>query len=232
MLNNLKKDLRKCASPEKRKILQRFFKTGKGEYGEGDIFLGVVVPDSRKIANKYKDLTLAQIEELLNSKIHEERLVALFVLVNLFERVDEKVRDKIYRFYLAHTRNINNWDLVDTSAYKILGAYLWQNKNERRVLEKLARSENLWEKRIAIISTLYFIKQGYFEWTLKIAKILMKDEHDLIHKAVGWMLREVGKKDKNTLVEFLEKHKNSLPRTALRYAIERLPFLERKKMLK
>lgn len=231
MLNNLKKDLKGFANKDKKEILQSFFKTGKGEYGEGDIFLGVVVPDSRRVAEKYQDLSLAQIEELLNSKIHEERLVALFVLVRQFEKGDEKMRDKICRFYLAHTKNINNWDLVDTSAYKILGAYLWQNKKENKILEKLAKSENLWERRISMISTFYFIKQGSYEWTLKIAKILMKDEHDLIHKAVGWMLREVGKKDEKTLIEFLEKYKNSLPRTALRYAIERLPLLQKKKML-
>ena len=224
MLNpllKLRKELKSIANPKKARLLQGFFKTGKGEYGEGDVFLGIMVPQSRKIAIEYKDLNFAGIEELLHSKFHEERLIALFILVHNFEKGDEGIKKKIYNFYLSNTRYTNNWDLVDLSAHKIIGSYLL-NK-EDLVLEKLARSENIWERRIAVLSTFQFIKYNRFKESLKIASMLLQDEHDLIHKAVGWMLREVGKRDLKMELEFLNKHYKKMPRTMLRYATERFP---------
>jgi len=192
ILHELKKDLKKAGDPQKKIVLQRFFKTGKGEYGEGDIFLGVTVPDSRKIAKKYRGLSLSEVETLLHSTIHEERLVALLILVEKYNQGDEK--EKIYRLYLKNTKNINNWDLVDLSAEKIVGRHLIEG--EKKILYQLARSKDLWERRIAIMSTYFFIKNNRYDDTLKIAEVLLEDRHDLIHKAVGWMLREVGKRDK------------------------------------
>jgi 3-methyladenine DNA glycosylase AlkD len=224
-LKSIRQDLRKLASPEKAKISQRFFKTGKGQYGEGDVFLGITVPQSRKIAKKYYKLSFKETKQLLESKIHEERLIAILILVHLYQ-TNEKLREDIVNFYLFHTTKINNWDLVDLSAHKILGAYLLDK--DRKVLYKLAKSKNLWEKRIAIISTFHFIKNNQFKDTLKISEILLNDSHDLIHKAVGWMLREVGKKDLEVEEKFLKKHYKKMPRTMLRYAIER--FEERKRL--
>ena len=225
-LKNLKIDLRKYQSKEKALILSRFFKTDVGQYGEGDIFIGVVVPDSRKVAKNYFDISLSSVDKLIESKIHEERLVSVLILVEKFQKANDKEKKEIYKFYLNHTKNINNWDLVDLSAPKVLGAYLL-NK-DRKILEKFARSKNLWEKRIAIISTFQFIYAGEYEWTFKIVKILIKDEHDLIHKACGWMLREVGKRvSEEKLKGFLnEKIKNN-SHTMIRYAIERLPEAKR-----
>ncbi len=223
-LISLKNDLKKLANPEKKKVLQSFFKTGPGEYAEGDIFLGVTVPKSRSISLKYKDLSLPNTKQLLYSKIHEERLVAILILVYQFETGDEKTKKDIFNFYLKHTKQINNWDLVDLSADKIVGAYLYQTKQETSTLLKLAHSKNLWERRIAILSTFHFIKQNQPKETLKIAEILLNDKHDLIHKAVGWMLREVGKRCSQVEEEkFLKKHLKQIPRTTLRYAIERFP---------
>ncbi|HHI04106.1 MAG TPA: DNA alkylation repair protein [Candidatus Woesearchaeota archaeon] len=221
MLNQLKKDLRKLANSKKGKDLSKFFKTGKGEYGEGDIFLGIAVPNQRKIAKKYATLSLGEIQDLLSSKIHEHRLTSLFILISKFENGNNKLKKEIFDFYLKNTKNINNWDLVDLSAPKILGAYIIDHLKEKKILYKLAKSKNLWEKRIAMLSTFAFIKNNEFDDALKISKILLKDEHDLIHKAVGWMLREIGKKDQKTEEKFLKKHYKKMPRTMLRYAIEK-----------
>jgi 3-methyladenine DNA glycosylase AlkD len=219
MLVQLKRDLQRLKNPKKAKIYQRFFKTGKGEYGEGDKFLGLTVPDQRKIAKKYQDLSLSDLQKLLNTKTHEYRSTALLILVLKYEKTKEKEKKKIVNFYLKNTRNINNWDLVDSSAYKILGSYLL-NK-DKRILSKLARSKNLWERRIAMLASFEFIKNNKFKEALKIAKILVNDEHDLIHKAVGWMLREIGKRDQRVEERFLRRHYQTMPRTMLRYAIER-----------
>ncbi len=223
-LNNLK-------NPAKAKILQKFFKTGKGEYGEGDIFLGIIAPKQREIVKKYfKQTSLNNIQKLLNSKIHEYRLVGILILVEKFKKADEKFKKEIFNFYLKNTKKINNWDLVDLSAPNIVGDFLL-NKNSK-VLYNLVRSKNLWERRISIISTLAFIYQNKFEHTIKISKILLKDKHDLIHKAVGWMLREIGKRDEQELIKFLNKYVLQMPRTTLRYSIEKLPEKKRKYYLK
>jgi len=230
LVENLKKDFSKLANPNKAKILRGFFKTGKGEYGEGDIFLGIVVPEQRKLAQKYfSSLTIEEIQELLNTNIHEYRLTALLMLVNQYKNGNEQVKDKIFRLYLKNTKNINNWDLVDLSARDIIGNYLFDK--EKNTLYNLANSHHLWERRIAIISTSEFIRHNKFEDTIKISEILLKDKHDLIHKAVGWMLREVGKRDIKILKSFLSNHYKVMPRTMLRYAIEKLPEKERKAYL-
>lgn len=228
---DLKKDLQELANPTKAKILARFFKTGKGEYGYGDIFLGITVPQSRTIASKYKNLPLTEIKELLSSKIHEERLIALILLTNNFQKGNEEKKREVFNFYLKHTKFINNWDLVDLSAPRIIGGYL-ANK-DKKILLKLAKSSNLWEKRIAILTTFYFVRiKKEYEWTFKIAEVLQKDPHDLIHKAVGWMLREVGKNISQKKEElFLQKHYQKMPRTMLRYAIERFPAKLREEYL-
>lgn len=228
MLQNLRKDLEEIADPKRAKVLQRFFKTKKGEYGEGDIFWGITVPQVRSIAKKYNDLSSDEIAELLKSKIHEERQVAILLLVHNFQVRDKQNKKAIYNFYLKHTKYINNWDLVDLSADKIVGEYLLDKK--RDILITLANSKNLWERRIAIMATFQFIKkQRLAEWTFKIAEILLNDKHDLVQKAVGWMLREVGKQiGQNIEEEFLIKHYKQMPRTMLRYAIERFPKRARK----
>ena len=223
----LKKELKDKASPKKAKIAQRFFKTGPGEYGEGDIFLGVIVPDIRKIAKKYDSLKLEEVVKLLSSKFHEERTAALLIMINKFQRGDNK--EKIYNLYLKNAKYINNWDLVDLSADKIAGAHLLNKP--KSILYKLAKSKNIWERRISIIATFYFIKNNKFEETLKISKILLNDEHDLIHKAVGWMLREVGKRELEVEEKFLDKYYKKMPRTMLRYAIEKFPEKKRKRYL-
>jgi len=230
LLSQLKKDLRKTASKKKAKLLQGFFKTGKGEYGGGDIFLGVMVPGQRKVAKKYPELSLKEIQQLLNSKFHEERLTSLFILINRYQKTDKRDQAKIVDFYLSNTSNINNWDLVDLSAPKILGDYLLDK--DRSVLYKLAKSKLLWEKRIAILATAAFIGQDDFEDTLKISTILLNDKHDLMHKAVGWMLREVGKRDEKVLLKFLDKYHKKMPRTMLRYSIERFSPAKKKFYMK
>jgi 3-methyladenine DNA glycosylase AlkD len=230
MLNKLIKDLQKLSSPEKAKIYQRFFKTGKGEYGEGDVFIGLTMPDQRSIAKKYQDLSLPKIQQLLKSKIHEYRMSGLMILVNKYKKASEEEKANIFNFYIKNTKRINNWDLVDVTCPRIVGNFLL-NK-DKKILYELSRSKNLWERRIAIISTMAFIDKKQFEDALAISEILLPDKHDLIHKAVGWMLREVGKKDENTLKKFLRQHYDQLPRTTLRYAIEKFPETERKKWLK
>lgn len=225
-LSSLVEDLQKLADKDKAQILARFFKTGKGEYGEGDIFLGITVPQQKKVAKKYKGLTTSEVEKLLKSKIHEHRLTALLILVQQFKKGSEETRKKLVDFYIKNTKYINNWDLVDLSANHILGTYLL-DKNASP-LTKLSRSQNIWERRIAIIATFAFIYKNRFDQTLKIAKILRDDKHDLIQKAVGWMLREVGKRDQKAEEEFLKKYYHTMPRTMLRYAIERFDKKKRK----
>jgi 3-methyladenine DNA glycosylase AlkD len=225
-LENLKKDLERLGNPEKAKALSRFFKTGPGEYGEGSVFLGIMVPEQRKVAKRYSGMDLPEIRELLTSRIHEQRLVSVFILVSKYQKATPEGKKDIYDFYLKNTKNFNNWDLVDMSAPKILGNFLLDK--DRGILYKLARSDNLWEKRISILSTSAFIDKNQFEDSLKISEILLGDSHDLIHKAVGWMLREIGKKDQETEEGFLRKFSKEMPRTMLRYAIER--FDEKKRL--
>lgn len=268
VLDKLRRDLRRIADSKKAELLQGFFKTGKGEYGEGDVFLGITVPQLRQIAKKYYSLEIKQLKELIASKFHEERLIALFILINKYETTNHK---KIcFHFYIKNMKYINNWDLVDLSAPRIVGEFLFNlfwgpvdrftsasaphsrqeplrpyhsemravgrllsratphllssSENELpRLLLKLACSKNIWERRITVLATFWFIKNNRFGESLKLAEILLKDEHDLIHKAVGWMLREIGKRDLKTEIEFLNQHYKKMPRTMLRYAIERLP---------
>jgi len=225
LIHEIQADFKKAANKEKAKLLQRFFKTGKGEYGEGDIFLGIIVPIQRKIAYKYDGLDLEDIQKLLSSKIHEYRLTALFILVKKYKKADDK--KIIFDFYLKNTPNINNWDLVDLSAPKIVGDYL--SDKSKTILYKLAKSDNIWERRISILATFEFIKQNKFEDSIKIAEMLLNDKHDLIHKGVGWMLREIGKKNQKVEERFLQKYYKDMPRTMLRYAIEK--FSQEKRRL-
>jgi 3-methyladenine DNA glycosylase AlkD len=228
-LKHIQKEIRKHANKEKAKISQSFFKTGKGEYSEGDIFLGLTVPISRTIVKRFSNTDLKVVIQLLKSKIHEDRLIALLIMVDMYER-DEKKRDKIFGAYLKNTRHINNWDLVDSSADKIVGAHLEHSHADIR--NKLATSKELFERRIAMISTFHDIKKGKSGEALRIAEMLLEDGHDLMHKAVGWMLREVGKRcSEKTLIKFLKTYYKRIPRTALRYAIERFPEKTRKQYL-
>lgn len=220
-LQDLVTELRRRANPQKAKILQGFFKTKKGEYGYGDIFLGITVPEQRKVAGKYSTLPRAQLTKLLHSKIHEHRLTALLILVLQFKKADKKTRDDIVALYLRNTKYINNWDLVDSSAKYILGEYLISR--DRSILYTLVRSKNIWERRIAIIATHHFIANNDFKDALELTKILLTDTHDLIHKACGWMLREVGKRNRAAETEFLERYASRMPRTMLRYALEHYP---------
>ena len=226
----IKKELEKLKNPKQAEILQRFFKTGKGQYGQGDIFLGIKAPVQRKIAKEFKKVSLKDIEILLNSKVHEHRLISLFILINKFRKADNLEKKKIFDFYLENTKNINNWDLVDLSAANIVGEFL-QDK-PRKALYKLAKSKSLWEKRIAMLACFAFIRNNDFSDALKISEILVNDEHDLIHKAVGWMLREIGKRDQKIEEAFLKKHYRKMPRTMLRYAIEKFSEKKRKFYLK
>ena len=229
-LTEIRKAISKQKNPAQAIILQRFFKTGKGEYGEGDIFYGIKVPEQRTIAKQFKDLIFDDLKELIKSKVHEERLIATFILVDQYKRGDEKKKKSVYDFYLKNRKGINNWDLVDLSAPKIVGAYLIDKQKD--LLYKFANSKDLWEKRISIISTQAFIREHFFEDTLNISKTLLGDKHDLIHKAVGWMLREIGNRDLETEEEFLKKHYKTMPRTMLRYAIEKFPEQKRLAYLK
>lgn len=231
-LEQLKVKLEKLSNPVKAKHLQGYFKTGKGEYGEGDIFIGITVPNLRKVAKEFETLDFSDIKELLTSPIHEKRVVSLFILSNKFhnKKADEKVKKQIYDFYMKHLEYVNNWDLVDDAARKILGSYLLDK--DRSVLYKLAKSKNIWERRNAIISTFVFIQKGESKDTIQISEMLLEDKHDLIHKAVGWMLREMGKRvDVKLLEEFLDKQASNMPRVMLRYAIEKLPDKKRNKYL-
>jgi len=228
-LKNLKEELQEIQDPEKAKILLKFFKTGKGQYGEGDIFLGIKVPQQRKIAKKYSGIPLDDIGELLKSNIHEFRLTSLLILVLKYKKEDFNGQKEIVDFYLSHMEDINNWDLVDSSAPYILGDFLLDQ--DKSILYRLAKSDNLWERRTAMLSTFAFIKKNKFEEALNVAEILLFDKHDLIHKAVGWMLREIGKRDIRTEEGFLEKHHREMPRTMLRYAMEKFDDDKRKSYL-
>ena len=218
----IRSELRLLSDPEKAKTLLRFFKTGSGEYGEGDQFLGVVAPSVRKVVKSHRDAGEMDVLKLLRSEYHEERLTALLILVEQYQRGDDRRRKLIYDLYLANTRYVNNWDLVDLTAPHIVGAHLFGKRSS--VLSRLARSSSLWERRIAILATFYFIRQGECSETLRIAEILLHDSHDLIHKAVGWMLRVVGKRCSiETECRFLDAFAAEMPRTMLRYSIERFP---------
>lgn len=224
-LADLRKELRAAADPERARNLAWFFKTGKGQYGHGDRFIGITVPTLRRIAHRYIRLPLGDVKKLLASPIHEHRFVALEILVARYERGDLAVFD----FYLKHTKFVNNWDLVDTSAPYIVGQHLLTRP--RKILYHLAKSSDLWERRIAIVSTQMLIRAGEIEDTIAIAKLLLTDNHDLIHKAVGWMLREAGKQSAPALLRFIKQNYTALPRTTLRYAIERFPAAQRKRIL-
>jgi len=225
-IEELKKSLNKLANPVQAKILQGFFKTGVGEYGEGDIFLGISMPAQRKNAKNYAGLNLSKIKELLESDIHEHRMAAIIILVEKYQKANDEEKANIANFYLKNAKRINNWDLVDVSAPKILGDFLLDK--DKKVLYDFAKSKNLWEKRIAIISTFGFIRKEKFYDALSISEILLNDSHDLIHKAVGWMLREIGNRDIDVEEEFLKKYYKTMPRTMLRYAIEK--FDEEKRL--
>lgn len=221
----LKKELRLLANPYQAALLQRFFKTGQGEYGEGDIFLGIKVPVQRQVVKKYRDLPLADVLVFLQSNVHEHRLVALLILIEKFKRGGDREKDEVFMAYLANTKWINNWDLVDVTCHHIMGQYLVDK--DRSILYDLAKSTDLWKKRIAVVSTAAFIRNNDFYDILKIAEILVNDKHDLIQKAVGWMLREVGKRDQMVEEIFLKKYYHIMPRTMLRYAIEKFSEEER-----
>ena len=222
--------LKFVATEERRKVNEWFFKTGKGEYGYGDIFLGVTVPEIRKIAKKFsQEISLQELTELIRNPTHEVRLCALIILVNKYKKED---KNKIYKYYLNHLNAINNWDLVDTSAPHIVGDYLYKNPEKSKILLEFSQSENLWIRRISIVSTFAFIKKNEFKKTLEIAKLLLNDDHDLIHKAVGWMLREIYKRDEGLIKGFLRQNYAQIPRTTLRYAIERMDKEERLSYLK
>jgi 3-methyladenine DNA glycosylase AlkD len=229
-IQDIQKRLKKLGNKKHAAISRKFFKTGPGEYGEGDVFIGIRVPVLRKLAGEYSDLPLEDTANLLRSRIHEERLLALLLLVGAFSKGDDPVRKFIFEIYLKNTEFVNNWDLVDSSAEHIVGAYLMDKS--RAVLYRLAVSEDLWERRISIMSTFHFIKRHEFSETLKISKMLLFDRQDLIHKATGWMLREVGKRHLPAEEDFLKKHYKKMPRTMLRYAIEKFPEQKRQRYLK
>lgn len=226
----IEQELHAHSDPEVADFLGRYFKTGPGEYGEGDRFLGIRVPVLRKLARKYQSFELPDCRELLVSPYHEARLLALFILVHLYDRGDEAQRAAVYRLYLDHLPYVNNWDLVDSSAEHIVGRHL--RERDRTVLYDLARSSSVWERRIAIMATFHYVKAGSFEETLRIAELLLDDPHDLVHKAVGWMLREVGKRDRTVAESFLRPRYRRMPRTMLRYAIEKFPEALRQRYLR
>lgn len=225
-LSSIKKDLSNVSSRSRAEASKRFFKTAKGQYGYGDMFIGIKVPDQRIVARKYKNLSLIEIKKLLSSKVHEYRLTALLILVLQYKSANTQSRMQIVKFYLTHKKWVNNWDLVDSSAGYILGDYL-SDKKDRKILYKLVTSQNIWDRRIAIVATQAFIAKNDFRDTLRLAEILLTDTHDLIHKATGWMLREVGKRSLPDLKKFLDKHAHEMPRTMLRYAIEKFSEVER-----
>ncbi|OIO18806.1 MAG: DNA alkylation repair protein [Candidatus Magasanikbacteria bacterium CG_4_10_14_0_8_um_filter_32_14] len=218
-------DLKNLSNPVKAKVLSGFFKTGKGQYSEGDKFMGITVPKQRELAKKYYEkIDFGDLQKMLQNKIHEYRLTALFILVYKYNQTTEnKQKKEIYNFYIKNLQYVNNWDLVDVTTPNIVGDYLLNNPNKKNILYKLVKSKNLWERRVAILATFSFIKEKQFEDSLEISKILLCDTHDLIHKAVGWMLREIGKKDIKPLEKFLNKNATKMPRTMLRYAIEKFP---------
>ncbi len=227
--NKIREVLKLNANPKQAKILQRFFKTGPGEYGEGDVFLGIKVPVIRKVAKKFRELELSKVKALLMSGIHEERLAALIILIFQFEKAGEVKKETIFKLYLENTKYINNWDLVDLSAPQIVGSYLLNR--EKILLVELAESKSVWERRIAVLASFQFIKNNQYDLTIQLAQNLLNDEHDLIHKAVGWMLREIGKRDISVEEKFLTDYYKLMPRTMLRYAIEKFPEKKRKNYL-
>lgn len=212
-------ELKSYSNPAKAEHSKRFFKSGPGEYGEGDKFLGITVPNQRKVARKFKNMELNEVQKLLQNEYHEARLTAVMLLVYKIEKANEHVFEEVVQFYLKNLRYVNNWDIVDSSCHQILGRFLF-NK-ERDLLYELAQSEDIWKKRIAIITCYYFIKRDDFKDALKIAEILLNDDHDLIHKAVGWMLREIGNRNLDAETQFLDQYFKNMPRTMLRYAIEK-----------
>jgi len=222
----IERAIQRCADPARAKILASFFKTGSGEYGEGDVFLGLTVPVCRGIAKQYKDLPQPELKKLLRSPVHEKRLIALLILVERFEKGTLPEKDAAFSFYVRFLSSVNNWDLVDLSAPRIVGAYL--DDKPKTLLNKWSRSAVFWERRIAIVSTYWFIRKNRFGETLKLAKRYLTDKEDLIFKATGWMLREIGKRDSKVLEGFLERHCRKMPRTMLRYAIERFPEAKRR----
>lgn len=225
--NQIQRALNKLANKKQATVLQRFFKTGAGQYGEGDKFLGIKVPEQRTVAKKYyQEAAVSEINELIHSPYHEHRLTGLIILVLKFPRAAADEQKQIFDFYLKNTDRINNWDLVDLTAPNIVGT--WLLTRDRKILYKLAKSKLLWDRRIAILATYTFIRAKQFDDTIKISEILLADKHDLMHKAVGWMLREMGKRNEKELIKFLDKYTHQLPRTALRYAIEKLPETKRK----
>lgn len=227
-----KEELKKAAKSEKIAVFQKFFKTGKGEYGEGDIFIGLAVPDNRKIAKTKWECGIDVLDEMISSEVHEHRLSALLCLVEKYRKLkkDRNACEKLIKFYLDHAKNANNWDLVDLSAPYTIGEWCVEN-SDFSLLYRFSESANLWEQRIAIIATATAIRKGIFYPTITIAEKYLSHPHELIHKATGWMLREVGKRDINALRDFLDKHSHEMPRTALRYAIERMDEAERKHYL-
>jgi len=229
-LQEILSKLKMQADPQRALLLQRFFKTGPGEYGEGDVFLGLQVPEIRELAKEYQALSLSTVVQLLHSPIHEARLLALLIMVRAYPKGDAALKERIYRTYLKNTRFINSWDLVDLSADHIIGAHL--SYLSHNPLKALAVSDLIWERRIAVMATFHLIKKGEFSETLRIAQMLLQDPEDLIHKAVGWMLREVGKRDQRIEESFLKAHYKTMPRTMLRYAIEKFPENLRQRYLK
>lgn len=229
MYKKIVDEIKSFSTPEGAKRRASFFKTGRGEYAEGDLFLGVDSPSLRKIAKKYfKVVSYADLQKMLESPYHEIRVGAVFILVLMFQHGSEEERKKIFDFYMENIRYINNWDLVDVSAPYIVGPVAFENES---VLFSLAKSCRLWEERVSVVATLYFIKQNRFDVTLSLGEYFLTHRHDLMHKAVGWMLREVGKRDEKVLCDFLDKHINQMPRTMLRYAIERFPEDKRRRYL-
>ncbi|PTL78431.1 DNA alkylation repair protein [Vitiosangium sp. GDMCC 1.1324] len=229
---SIQDELARVADPEKAAFYPKFFKTGPGEYAEGDVFIGVTVPEQRRIARRHKTLPQAQVGELLRSKVHEHRLTGFLILVEQFDRADEAGRERLFLFCREHLAGLNNWDLVDTVAPRVIGAYLLEHPELKPLLYEFARSPVLWERRIAILATQAFIRAGAFTDTLKLAEVLLHDKHDLMHKAVGWMLREVGNRDMATEESFLDRHAGKMPRTMLRYAIEKFPKEKREHYMK
>ena len=230
MIDEIQRTLSDLGNPDIAAHSQRFFKTGPGEYGEGDIFRGIRVPVQRKVARQYRHIDLETTIALLHSPYHEDRLVALFILVEKYKKGDEALKEEIYRLYLANTSHINNWDLVDSSAHKIVGPHL--DSRDRSILYRLAKSDSLWERRISVMATAYFISKNDFEDTLRLSTILLNDKEDLIHKVVGWMLREIGKRNFELEESFLDQYSREMPRTMLRYAIEKFPEERRQYYLK
>ncbi len=221
MLQELREQLRSLANPEEVEGKQRFFKSAEGEYGYGDQFLGIRVPVLRSLVKPYRGMEISEMELLLPSPFHEERLLALFLLADAFRRGNEPTKKAVFDLYLANTHHVNNWDLVDSSAHLIAGPYL--EPRDRTLLYELAQSQSLWERRIAMMATMHFIRKGNFADTFALARVLLNDREDLIHKVVGWMLREVGQRDREAEEEFLRAHYSAMPRTMLRYAIEKFP---------